>query len=138
MAGTIGRLARVKVSDDDVTYNKVGKVMSADFSITTNLADCTNNDSNGYVEEQVADQQMTVDVTAKYVASDTAQGQLIAAKMAKSTIYVQAFPQESTGENKWAFLANITDLSISTATGDVEELSVTLQSTGTITKTVQT
>jgi hypothetical protein len=135
--GTIGRLSKIKVSDDDVTYNSLGKVTSGTFSISDDVADDTNNDSNGYKEEVLSDQQMTVDFEVKYLVSDTAQAQVITAKTGRTTIYVEAYPQETSGEKKFKFLANITELSIDTQTSEVITMTGTFQSTGTITTSTQ-
>ncbi len=108
------------------------------MDITDDLADCTNNDSAGYKEEQLASQQASLAFTVKYVIGDTAQGQVVTAKTGRTTIYVRFRPEVAAGEKEFKFLANIPDLTIDTETEAVEEMSGTFQSTGTITTTTQT
>ena len=139
MSGTIGRLAKVAVSTDGSTYTDIGVVKSANKSSSTDIADDTTNDSNGYKEGVYADQQMSIDVTARYDSTDAGQTLLMDEYYTlKSKIYVRYRPYESTGAKEWKFLATIDDLSVDTSTGDVEEMSFTATSTGTITMSNQT
>jgi phosphoserine phosphatase SerB len=55
MATIIGRNLKVAISTDGTTYYDLGKVTSGGISISTDMADETNNDSAGWKEEKVAD-----------------------------------------------------------------------------------
>lgn len=138
MAIIIGRKAKVATSTDDSTYNDLGKVISGTLSITDDIADSTTNDSNGYKEGEYADQQASLDLTMKYDGSNTAQQQLIDEKCTnRSKLYFRIRPEETSGEEQWKFLATLDDISVDFSTGEVEELSITASSSGTITNSTQ-
>lgn len=139
MAIIIGRNAVIASSTDDAAYNDIGKVTSLSMSMTSDIADATTNDSGGYKEGEYADQQLSVDVTVKYDSSNTAQGQVLTEVFTnQSKLYLRIRPEESTGEQEWKALFTIDDLSVDMSTGEVEEMSFTGSSSGTVTVSTQT
>jgi len=139
MAIIIGRNSKIAVSTDDITYNDIGKITSGSMGTTIDIADATTNDSGGFKEGEYADQQASVDVTAKYDSSNTAQGQILDEFYTnRSKLYFRIRPEESAGEREWKFLATLSDVSIDMSTGEVEEISITADSSGAITIATQT
>lgn len=140
MSGTIGRVATLAISDDDVeaNYVDIGKVTSNSFDFANDLADCTNNDSGGFKEAIYADSQATVDLEANYDESNTAQSDLVDAEFSKLKKWVRFRHNTGPGLKEFRFQANFADLTIDTSTGDVETLSVSIESTGVVIKAAQT
>lgn len=137
MGINIGRKARIAFSTDGVAYNDLGKVLSGDFDDSSDIADATTNDSLGFKEGEYADSQVTIDVVMKYDSSNTAQAALIQAKQNKVKGYLRFRPSEETGELQWIALFTLDTASISTSTGEVEELNVSATSSGTVAKSSQ-
>jgi hypothetical protein len=135
----IGRNAKLSTSTDGSTYYDAGYVLSANKGGSMDLADNTTNDSGGYKENVYADQQTTFDVTVKYDSSNTSQLQMIDEFYSNHAgIYIRFRPQTSSGvEKQWIALCRISSLNIDTSTSDVEEMSVTFESTGTVTYQTQ-
>lgn len=139
MATTIGRNAVISVSTDDSTYYNIGKVLSVSKSNGQDLADDTTNDSAGWKENAYADQQVTFDVTVKYDITNTAQQMILTEKYTNLTgLYVRFRPSTASGtEKQWKGLFRISSCNIDTSTGETEEMSVTFESSGTITYQTQ-
>jgi hypothetical protein len=137
MATIIGRNAKVAISTDDTTYYDLGKVTSGGLSIDVDLADETNNDSGGWKESKVADKQATVDVGGKFNSADNGQKAAMASIIAGSNIYLRFRPAEGAGETQWKGLFQLSNWGVDTATGDVEDFSVSTQSTETVAQSTQ-
>lgn len=137
MATIIGRNLKVAISDDDITYVDLGRVLDGSLDVADDIADETTNDSGGFKEGKYADSQATLDVTLKYDSANAGQINLINAKTAKQQKFFRFRPEETSGELEWRFKANIPSLTVDTSTGEVEEMSATMESTGTITKATQ-
>ena len=131
MATIIGRNAKVALSDTDSSYTEIAKISGATLSITDDVADETNNDSAGYKEGKLSDQQLTLDVDFFYNSADAGQLELINAKNAKTVKFFRFRPEASSGEQEWRFQALITDLTLETSTSDVQASSFSVESTGT-------
>ena len=138
MATIIGRSASVAVADTiGGTYVPIGKVTSASMSFASDMADETNNDSAGFKEEQPADSQATIELAGKWDVGDAGQREIAARAVDKVLKYYRFRPKTGTGEHQYIFGAYVSDFSIDTETGAVEDLSATLVSSGTVTKSTQ-
>lgn len=139
MAIIIGRRSKIAVSINDVTYNDIGKVMSGSLGSSIDIADATTNDSGGFKEGEYADQQATVDVTAKYDSANLGQAAILTEVYTnRAKVWIRIRPEVSVGQKEWKFLATIDDATIDASTGEVEEFSFTGSSSGTITIGTQT
>jgi hypothetical protein len=138
MATIIGRNASVAVSDTiGGTYVPIGKVTSASMSFASDMADETNNDSGGFKEEQPADSQATVEISGRWDVGDAGQREIAARAVSKELKYYRFRPKTGAGEHQYIFGAHVSDFSVDTETGAVEDFSATLVSTGTVTKSTQ-
>jgi len=138
MSKIIGRSCDVAISAAGSSYTELGEIMSASLSVSDDVADATTNDSGGFKEGMYADSQASLDVTMKYSKADAGQALLYTAKFAKTLYYFRVRPLASAAvEYEFIFQGLITDLTLDASTGDVEELSASIQSSGTITKQVQ-
>ena len=138
MSKMIGRLATLEISDDGITYTAIGELSSISPSWSTDMADETTNDSAGFKEEQPADSQLSLDAGGKYDPSDAGQAALAAAATGKLKKYFRFRPTTGSTEPEWTFQGHIPEFSVDTETGSVEDLSVSIQSTGTVTFGTQT
>jgi len=138
MGKIIGRLARAAISTDGVTYTDIGEVKTIGLDTSHDLADATTNDSAGWKEEKAADSQVSLEVSGKYDSANAGQVILMAAAFAKTQVYLRFRPQVSSGvEKQVVFLSNISNYKVNTATGDVEEFSCSVRSTGAVTYATQ-
>lgn len=138
MATILGRNAKVaECTTLGGSYTDLGKVLSGSLSQSADVADETNNDSSGFKEGKYADEQASLDVTMKYDEANTGQMAVLAARASKVILYYRVRPQETGSANQWRFLGLITDLTVDFSTGDVEEMSLSIESTGTITEDTQ-
>lgn len=137
MAKQLGRNAVIAVSSNGVTYTDVGNVLSISFDVATDKAESTDADSGGAKEELQTDEQASLDITARYNVADAGQLLLFAEEAAKAVLYYRVRPKEATGEREWVFQGNLNSLSVSAPYADVEELSVSVTSTGAITRATQ-
>lgn len=138
MATILGRNAKVAESTTlGGSYTDLGKILSGSLSQSTDVADETNNDSAGFKEGKYADEQASLDVTAKYDEANAGQLAVINARDSKVVLFYRVRPQETGSAKQWRFQGLITDLTIDFSTGEVEELSLSIESTGTITEDTQ-
>lgn len=138
MATTIGRKATLDISDDGVTYVKVGKLTSIGEAFSTAMADETNNDSDGWTEEMPADSQMTVSASGKDDEADAGQAAAAAASIGKLKKFWRFRPGGTgVGLIEYKFQGHIPDFNVDTETGSVQDLSLTVNSSGVVTRTAQ-
>jgi len=140
MSIILGRNAKVAASTDNFVASDedLGKVLSGTLDISTDIADATTNDSNGYKEGEYADQQASIDVTMKFDASDAGQQLLIdEVGSNRNKLYLRVRPIETGGAEQWIATFTINSISLDFSTGEVEELSFTASSSGTITNSTQ-
>lgn len=138
MSTTIGRKATLEISDDDVTYVKVGKMTSIGEALSTGMADETNNDSDGWTEEQPADSQMVVSGSGKYNEADAGQAAMLAASIGKLKKFYRFRPGGTgVGLLEYKFQGHAIDFNVDTETSSVQDLSLTVNSTGVVTSTAQ-
>lgn len=140
MAIILGRNAKVAASTDNFVASDedLGKVLNGTMDISTDIADATTNDSSGFKEGEYADQQMSVDVTMKFDAANAGQ-QLIIDEVCtnRSKLYIRIRPIEAGGAEQWLALCTIDSMTLDFSTGEVEELSFTASSSGTVSNTTQ-
>lgn len=139
MGKNIGRLATASVSTDGgATWDSIGEVKTLGLSISHDLADATTNDSGGWKEEQYADSQLSFEMAGKYDGADVGILALLDAAHNKTQITMRMRPKTDSGvEKEWQFLANISDFKVDTSTGDIEDYSCSVRSTGTVTYQTQ-
>lgn len=131
MSVIVGRNGRVAASTNGTDYDDLGKVVSAELTITSDIADSTTNDSGGWKEGEYADAQGALSVTMKYDSSNTAQKRIIDEMHTNRTkVWFRFRPEEATGELQWIFLATVSEAGVSIATGEVEEFSCSGESSG--------
>lgn len=74
---TLGRDGTLEVSNDGVTWTKIGAVVDGNYSLTVETVDCTNHDSNGIRQIHPSMRSLAIDFTARYVDGDAGQGMVI-------------------------------------------------------------
>lgn len=139
MGTTIGRKATLEISDDGVTYTKLGKMNSISGSFSNSMADETTNDSDGWIEEQHSDSQYVVSGSGKDDEADAGQAAASAASIGKLKKFWRFRPGGTgVGLIEIKFQGHIPDFGVDTETSSVEDLSVTVNSSGVVTRDVQT
>lgn len=136
MAKARGKVATIGISAAGVTYTDFGNRVDGSYSIDTDTIDATDCDSADK-ESIYGDSQVKLDFSCRYDPSDTAQAALLTAKFAKSDQYFRVRPQVGTGLPQISFLGRITSASVDVGMGAVQELKVTVESSGTITNGTQ-
>jgi hypothetical protein len=138
MATNIGRKATLEISDDGIAYTKLGKMTSIGKAFSTDMADETNNDSDGWKEEQPSDSQMTLDGSGKFDEADSGQTAASLASIGKLKKFWRFRPGgTAVGGVEYTFSGHIPDFNVDTETSSVEDLSVTVNSTGVVTRGIQ-
>jgi hypothetical protein len=129
--GTIGR-GIVLTVDDGGGAVEVANITSADLNLSVDLADDTTNDHDGWKANCRADAQAVLDVTCKYAETGALLDLLDEAYTAGGSLACVFTP--ISGGDTYTFTANISSLNISASTGETIDMSFTLESTGTVTK----
>ncbi len=138
MATTIGRNATLEISDDGAAYDPLGKMTSIGHSFSTDRADETNNDSNGFKEEQPSDSQLALDGSGKFDEADVGQTAAAVAAVGKLKKFWRFRPGGAgSGLVEWTFQGHIPDFNVDTETSSVEDLTVNVSSSGTVVRAIQ-
>lgn len=139
MAHFVGRFGTVEVSDDGGSnYYTVGGLTQGNYNHNQDVVDTTDFDSGGWKENILADSQFSLDFTANYDENDTGQGMLSTAFFAKTTLQWRVRPYVGSGFAQFVFQGNMSSPpQVSAPEGDKVEMSVTVDSTGTVVKSTQ-
>lgn len=127
--GTIGRGSVVKIATVAIQ-----NITSCEASGSFDLADDTTNSSGGYKENAYADHGLSLSVTAKYAETGGIQDVLDEIFTPTTAGLTYNYIPVSGGYD-YSFTGRIADWNISSSTGETIEISFTVQSSGTITRT---
>ena len=115
----------------DANWVRVGRVNSANVSLSDGLADTSSNDST--VRTQIlALTEVSIDVTARWDQNDSGQKILKDAKFGRNVVRVYFRPQVLEGEREITMDAVIGDMSLDTSTEEAQSLNFTLNTSGNI------
>jgi TP901-1 family phage major tail protein len=138
MADVKGRTAKLAVSTDDSTYYDIGGAKDISFSASRDTIDVTDNDSTGQ-EHLEGLPSASLSFTCNYDEADTAFSTLLTSNENGTQIYYRYRPRGDTSTAKeYKFQGTITSFEASGATDGAVEMSVEVESTGSITYGTQT
>ena len=136
MAISLGTASTVHIAvdGDTPTYALLGKVTSGELTITTDIAEGTNNDSGGFKEFLYADTDYALSGTVKYDAADAQQTALFTACATRSDadatyLTVRVRPSVVSSAEQWAFRALCTSFKINMSHGEVNTASFEFRGT---------
>jgi len=135
MGTLIGRVAEVAVSTDDITYQDIGHVTTADQASSKSIAEETNNDSLGNFQGKYSTRTTTLDVTAYYNSSNAGQLLLLEEYYTNEDgIFIRYRPIDDSGnEKQWKYACLLSDIGIGSSTPEVQEISFSVTANGVIT-----
>jgi hypothetical protein len=138
MAGQAGRLGRVAISPDDVTYTTIGCITEGTFSGDMSVVDTTCHDDDQDTANVPGKRTNTLDVTGRYVESDAGQALVQSTYFGTGSCYVRWRMSEAVGVREYKSAASITSYEETMPNDDAAEFSATFQLTGPTTEAPQT
>jgi len=137
MAEIIGRDFDVAVSAAGSSYTEIANIQSVTLSKNQDVADITNNDSAGAKESLKADYQYSAKIDVVYDPADSGQDLLMTGSEASTAYYFRFRPKALATVDEFIFQGWITSMEWSGSTGEGEMLSVSIESTGAVTRSAQ-
>lgn len=137
MAHTKGRLGKIAVSTDGVSYTDVGGVNSLSSSDDAEEIDATDFDSAGFKEGEYGETQISLSVTVLRDEADAGQDIVRTAKNAKNLLYCRYRPYENAGSDQKIFQATVVTLGESNERNALVEETYEFRSSGTVTYSTQ-
>lgn len=136
MAEQLGRTSTVYVSDDGgSSYVKVGEVKDPSASLARDLQDATSNDDGLWKVDVAGHKKLSLSWACNYDESDAGQEDIIAAEYSDTQLMFKFRPSGDTAGNKeYIGTFNVSSVEISTPTQGVAELSISIESSGAVTR----
>jgi len=137
MSEYLGRIATLEVSTDGgTTWLTVGEAKDLALSLPQDLHDATTYSDDIWKVDLRGHRQVTLTYTCQYDKADAGQLALISSYFSGTGIRHRVRPEGNTSTAKeFEFDSNFNSLEISPPTQGISELSVDVQSTGTVTQT---
>lgn len=135
MGEQLGRVSTVYISiDGGSTYNKIAEVKDPTGALARDLHDATSNDDGLWKVDVKGHKKFTISLTCNYDISDTGQTNLIQAEFSDTATNFKFRPSGDTvGNKEYLGVFNVSSTDLSTPTQGIAELSVSMESSGTIT-----
>lgn len=123
-----GRLAKLEISDDGgTTYENYGGIVDITMNITVDELECTTHDSNGSREYIPNHDDVTLDVSGRWLDGDPGQEIALAAIFGKTTFLFRFTMETLAGKKKYEGSAFATSANPAGPLDDTGSMDVTLR-----------
>jgi hypothetical protein len=134
LAKKSGRLGKVAVSTDDITYNDIAEVTEISYSLAHETEDATSFTSGGVKNSDYGETQVSLSVQYLYDPADVGQDRVRTSAEGKTKIWYRYRPAgDSSGEDSIKFQGKIESLEYGNARNEKATQSLSVVSDGAIT-----
>jgi hypothetical protein len=137
MAKIQGRLSKVAVGADNVTYNDITGIIDATLNLELAEITTTTHDDGAFESYITGRKNGTIDLSVRWDDAATYQDTIKDAFFNGTTLYWRFRMDEATGLDQFVALGFVTSLTPSGPNDDAAGMDATIRLTGTITRSQQ-